>query len=101
MKNSIMKASPVPAMQPDPVVGLEARYFTDQSIYKRVEENIYYKTWQFACHASQLSNPGDYFTLRLFDQDIVVLRDRQNQLRALYTVCQHRGHKLVEGSGNK
>jgi phenylpropionate dioxygenase-like ring-hydroxylating dioxygenase large terminal subunit len=85
----------------DPVVGLEARYFTDEAVYKRVEENIYYKTWQLAGHASQLRNPGDYFTLSIFDQDIVVLRDKDKSLRALYNVCQHRGHKLVEGSGNK
>ena len=99
MKTSPMKTSPV--AQSDPVIGLEARYFKDKTIYKRVEENIFYKTWQFACHASQLRNPGDYFTLTLFDQDIVVLRDKKNSLRALYNVCQHRGHKLVEGSGNK
>jgi len=99
MKTSAMtadhKASSVP------VAGLDARYFTDLEIYRRVEENIYYKTWQFACHASQLQNPGDYFTLTLFEQDILVLRDRENNLRALYNVCQHRGHRLVEGSGNK
>ena len=99
MKTSPMKTSPV--AQSDPVIGLEAKFFNDETIYKRVEENIFYKTWQFACHASQLRIPGDYFTLTLFDQDIIVLRDKKNSLRALYNVCQHRGHKLVDGSGNK
>jgi phenylpropionate dioxygenase-like ring-hydroxylating dioxygenase large terminal subunit len=99
MKTKPMKTETVTSS--DPVAGLDARYFTDEDIYQQVKENIYFKTWQFACHASQLQNPGDYFTLAIFDQDIVVLRDKSGQLRALYNVCQHRGHKLVEGSGNK
>ncbi|MCZ6577746.1 MAG: aromatic ring-hydroxylating dioxygenase subunit alpha [Gammaproteobacteria bacterium] len=94
-----MKTSP--ETDSDLVIGLEAKYFNDETIYQRVEQNIFYKTWQFACHASQLRNPGDYFTLTLFDQEIVVLRDKEISLRAFYNVCQHRGHKLVEGSGNK
>ena len=99
MKTKPMKTAT--ATSSDPVAGLDTRYFTDEDIYQQVKENIYFKTWQFACHASQLQNPGDYFTLAIFDQDIVVLRDKSGQLRALYNVCQHRGHKLVEGSGNK
>ena len=53
MKTNAMKADH--AANTEPVAGLEARYFTDKDIYKRVEENIFYKTWQFACHASQTS----------------------------------------------
>lgn len=84
-----------------PALGLEPQYFTDTTLFERIINQVFYKTWQFACHASQISKPGDFFSFTLYDQDILVLRDRDNQLRALYNVCQHRGHKLVEGSGNK
>ncbi len=84
-----------------PVTGLQARYFTDNEIFKRVKTRIYFKTWQFACHQSQVAKPGDYFSFTLFDQDIVVVHGYDGQLRAMFNVCQHRGHKLVEGMGNK
>ena len=84
-----------------PVMGLPSKYFTDTEIYNREKENIFFRTWQYACHASQVSNPGDFISLSLFDQDVLVIRNRDGNLSAYFNVCQHRGHKLVEGSGNK
>ena len=81
--------------------GLDVKYFRDNEIYARVKKNIYFKTWQMACHSSQVKNPGDYFSFSIFDQDIFVLRGSDNSLRAFYNVCQHRGHKLVDGQGSK
>ncbi|MGI9318774.1 MAG: aromatic ring-hydroxylating oxygenase subunit alpha [bacterium] len=84
-----------------PVSGLPAKYFNDPDIFDRIRENIFFRTWQFACHQSQLTKPGDFLSFSLFDQDILVVRDRDGKLRAMFNVCQHRGHRLVEGSGNK
>ena len=86
---------------PEPVSGLPAKYFIDPEIFDRVRHHIYYKSWQFACHSSQVSRSGDYFSFSLFDQDIFIVRGRDEKLRGFYNVCQHRGHKLVEGSGNR
>lgn len=83
------------------VKGLDARYFIDGAIFDRVKREVYYKTWQLACHRSQVPNAGDYFSFSIFDQDILVVRGHDGELRAMYNVCQHRGHKLVDGSGNK
>jgi phenylpropionate dioxygenase-like ring-hydroxylating dioxygenase large terminal subunit len=83
------------------VSGLPARYFTDSDLYAQVREKIFFRSWQYACHQSQVSKPGDFLTLSLFDQDILILRDRDGELRAFYNVCQHRGHKLAQGSGNR
>ncbi|MXX16791.1 MAG: aromatic ring-hydroxylating dioxygenase subunit alpha [Gammaproteobacteria bacterium] len=91
----------MPASAQPPVRGLPAVYFNDPAIFHRAKEEVFFRTWQYACHASQLPAPGDYLTFTLFDQDIVVLRDRGDTLRAFYNVCQHRGHRLLEGSGNR
>ena len=63
-------------------------------------EEIYYKSWQYVCHSSQLSQPGDYIAIDLQERPIVVLRDREGELQAFYNVCRHRGHELLKGSGN-
>lgn len=84
-----------------PTIGLDSRYFIDADIYDRVRQNIYFKTWQIACHSSQVSNPGDYFCFSIFEQDIFVIRGADGRLRGFYNVCQHRGHKLLDGYGNK
>lgn len=84
-----------------PVLGLDARYFTDPDLFENILEQVFYKNWLLACHSSQLSRPGDYLTMELYDQDIVLAKDKKGQLKCFYNVCQHRGHKLAEGSGNR
>ena len=49
---------------------------------------------------SLIHNPGDYLSLDLFDQPVLLTRDRAGTLRALSRVCLHRAMPLVEGSGN-
>ncbi len=85
----------------EPTHGLAAKYFTDEGIHTQVKRQVFFRTWQFACHESRVRNKGDYFTLSLLDQDICIVRDAKMQLQAFFNVCQHRGHRLLEGQGNK
>jgi phenylpropionate dioxygenase-like ring-hydroxylating dioxygenase large terminal subunit len=47
----------------DPVLGLEAKYFNDKALFHRIVDEVFFKNWLLACHASQVSKPGDYQTL--------------------------------------
>ena len=84
-----------------PVMGLAAKYFTDGGIFERVMEEVFFKSWLLACHSSQVANPGDYLTLAIYHQDVVVTNTKDGGIKAFYNVCQHRGHRLAEGSGNR
>ena len=84
-----------------PVMGLDAKYFTDPGLHRRIVDEVFYKNWLMACHSSQVGKPGDYLTLEIHDQDIIITHSREGGIKAFYNVCQHRGHKLAEGSGNK
>ncbi len=79
---------------------LPARYYMDESIYALELESIFYSQWYYAGHNSQLAKAGDFMTTAIGDQSVVVVRDKDNQLRAFYNVCQHRGHELVQGQGH-
>ncbi len=79
---------------------LPARFYTDESVFELEKEAIFYKSWWYAGHVSQLQNTGDYLTTEIHEQEVFVVRDREGQLRAFYNVCQHRGHQLVSGSGH-
>jgi carnitine monooxygenase subunit len=84
-----------------PVMGLDARYFNDPELFKRIIDEVFYKNWLLACHASQVRKPGDYTTIEIYDQDILITHTREGEIKAFYNGCQHRGHKLAEGSGNR
>ena len=85
---------------PSPVRSLEARYYTDPAIYRAEQAGLLARTWQFAGHASQLQNPGDYFTFQIAGEELFAILGRDGQVRAFYNVCQHRAHRLVDGTGS-
>lgn len=63
-------------------------------------ENIFKKDWFCAGRADALKNIGDYLTLELAGQPIMVIRDNDSKIRAQSNVCRHRMSTLLEGSGN-
>jgi choline monooxygenase len=79
---------------------LPARYYIDPAIYEAEREKIFFKSWQYVGHKSQLANPGDYVTGYILDQPVFVLRDRSGELKAYYNVCLHRAHELLKDSGS-
>ncbi len=78
-----------------------------RSVYRSKEflqqelDCIFKQDWFCAGRASALSTPGDYLTLELAGQPIMVVRDKSGQLRAQSNVCLHRMSTLLEGRGNK
>ena len=78
---------------------LPGQYYFDPDIYRAEQTAIFYRTWQYVCHTSELATTGSYFVRDIGDQSVVVVRDRDETLRAFHNVCQHRAHRLVEGSG--
>ncbi len=86
---------------PTGLTTLDARYYTSTEIFAAAREKVFFNSWQFVCHESQVAAVGDYWAFSLFDQDLFIARGKDNQLRCFYNVCKHRGHTLVEGSGNK
>lgn len=78
---------------------LDRRYYTAPEIYAQLREALFFRSWQFACHASRIPEPGDYFAFSILDQDFFVIRGKDGVPRCFFNVCQHRGHVLVEGEG--
>ena len=63
-------------------------------------EHIFSKEWFCIGRANALSKPGDYVTLELANQPIMVIRDRNGILRAQSNVCLHRMSILLKDKGN-
>jgi len=80
---------------------IPARYYTSTETYELEKEAIFYKTWHYAGHVSQVTEKGSFFSTSIHEQNLFVTRGRDDELRAFYNVCAHRGHELVQGSGKK
>ena len=86
---------------PDPLRSrsMPGVYYYDPNIFEREKRAIFHRTWQYVGHHSMLPAPGSYIVREVADQSVLLLRDRQGELRAFFNVCQHRAHRLLEGEG--
>lgn len=80
-------------------VTFPAEMYTSMDIYKLEQERIFGKVWYYVGNISQLQNPGSYFTVEIAEQPLIVLRNREGELRAFFNVCSHRAAPLALGSG--
>lgn len=74
--------------------------YTSDAFLAEELTHIFRKDWYCLGRASALGNAGDYATCELAGQQIVVIRDRDGDLKALSNVCLHRMSTLLEGRGN-
>ena len=74
---------------------LPSRYFYDPAILEDEKTKIFFKSWAFAGHISELANPGQFVTMEIFEQSVIVVRGCDGKLQAFHNVCQHRGNRLV------
>ena len=79
---------------------LPADWYYDSEIFTLEHEAVFYKTWWYQCHVSDLINPGDYVVGAVADQEIFIIRDHNNRLNCFYNVCSHRAHPLLSDQGN-
>ncbi len=62
-------------------------------------KHIFARDWLCAGRADALPHPGDYLTMQIAGEPIIVLRDQDGQIRAMSNVCRHRMSTLLEGRG--
>ncbi|MBE0553272.1 MAG: Rieske 2Fe-2S domain-containing protein [Rhodobacteraceae bacterium] len=74
--------------------------YTDPGFAEAEMTHIFARDWLCAGRAEALPNPGDYLTMNISGEPIIVLRDREGTLRAMSNVCRHRMSTLLEGRGN-
>lgn len=79
---------------------MAASLYTDPEVAEAERRAIFGNSWQWVGHVSAVAEPGDYFTATIADERLFVIRDHDNQLRAFFNVCLHRGHSLLQGSGH-
>lgn len=74
---------------------LPGAFYRDEALYRIDVEDIWRRGWLFAGHACELRNPGDWLTLQVDRDSIIVIRGEDGAVRALHNVCRHRGSQIL------
>ena len=81
---------------------LPREFYTSPTIYIDEINSIYFNQWLTVDHVSRIPNPGDYFLFDVEKESIIIIRGRDDVIRAFYNVCTHRGSRVcLEEEGNK
>jgi choline monooxygenase len=80
---------------------LPAHWYTDPAALVRENEALFARTWQLAGRASEVEKPGDYFTLDVAGEPLIVVRETEHRLRAISAVCRHRAGPVARGAGHR
>ena len=79
---------------------LDPSYYHSAELFELERECIFYKEWICLARTEQLVNPGDFVTVRLLDEPIVIVRQEDGSIQALSNVCRHRYYPVAEGQGS-
>jgi phenylpropionate dioxygenase-like ring-hydroxylating dioxygenase large terminal subunit len=72
--------------------------YTDPMIFDLEMTHIFGAVWVYLAHESQIPRNDDYVTSKLGLRPIIVLRDSNGRLRALFNRCTHRGARICRES---
>lgn len=102
-----MATSPIPielfdssATPTQSAVSLPPEVYTSQAFYDFELDAVWGNEWICVGRASDIPKPGDFFTVTIGKDPLLVVRGSDGEVRAQANVCQHRAMVLVEGSGN-
>jgi glycine betaine catabolism A len=75
---------------------LPPRVFHDPAVYEFEQVEWFARSWLCAGRQEDVGRPGTYFVARVGTESVIVVRDRQDVLRAFNNVCRHRGSTLLD-----
>jgi Rieske 2Fe-2S family protein len=70
---------------------LSRPFYSDEEIYRADVEVVWRQGWLFAGHACEIPKAGDYFTLQVDTDSIIIARGDDGAIHGLHNVCRHRG----------
>jgi len=79
---------------------IPSAWYTDPRFHDLDREAVFAESWQNVGHIDQVKNVGDHIIDHIAGNPVIVIRGNDNELRAFYNVCRHRGGPLALKDGN-
>jgi fatty-acyl-CoA synthase len=80
-------------VQPDRVHG---SLYTDPQIFQAELERIWYRTWVYVGHVSEIPEPNDYVVKSIGPQPVIMSRDKEGGIHLLLNRCTHRANLVCD-----
>jgi choline monooxygenase len=78
---------------------LPAEVYWDPGIFESELKHVFFKEWLCVGRVEDVPNVGDYMTVNIASEPLIIIRDGQGEIRAHLNVCRHRSCQLMDGQG--
>jgi len=75
---------------------LEAPFYVSPQMFDVDLRLIFEKSWLFVASEPEVPEPGDYVTVQIGRNSVILVRDDDMQVRAFHNVCRHRGSRILQ-----
>ncbi len=76
-------------------------FYCSDAVFKADMDQVISQKWIMAGHVSRIPKKGDYFLFKIGAEQIIIIRENAENVRAFFNVCRHRGSTLCQAeSGN-
>jgi glycine betaine catabolism A len=79
---------------------LPSFYYHSDEVFAREKERIFYSDWFCAAREEQIPASGHVLVLNVVGESVLVVRTKDQEIKAYYNVCRHRGARLIPEPGN-
>lgn len=93
---TVLKALDTSALPVESARVLPAEAYMSPAFHDFEMSAVFMHSWLCVGRAQQIPKAGDYIAVTLADEPILVVRGKDDQIRAMSALCRHRGHPLKE-----
>ncbi|MGX5728180.1 glycine-betaine demethylase subunit GbcA [Metapseudomonas otitidis] len=95
------KATAAMLKERDHTFSLPQPFYNDDRLFQLDMQEIFHKEWLIAGMTCEIPAKGNYLTLQVGDNPVIVLRGAEGQVHAFHNVCRHRGSRLCVSDKGK
>ncbi len=81
-------------------VSLPSVCYTSSKFLAREESKVLRRGWHCLGREDEVPCAGDFFTVNILNESLIVVRDSSLEVTVVSNVCRHRAMPVAEGSGN-
>ena len=65
--------------------------YHDEAVHAWEREEIFFRDWIAVGRAEEVPEPGSFVLRDILGENVILVRGRDDVIRAFYNVCRHRG----------
>ena len=78
---------------------MPVEFYSSEEFLEIERQQLFSRKWICVGRTEEIPETGDYFSYKINDESIIIVRQSEKQIKALSNVCRHRAMPLIEGTG--